>query len=128
MAVAIPLGLKDGQTLDSAYKTVFMEETTGVNYHFYVYLQAAGKFDAWLATYNTKTNTEREDQTTFAQNYSDYMLVFDCNVSQINSDSTANANDSRGCCLRDAEQKGGGYCATWNSAGDAVETRYLTDS
>lgn len=109
------------------FKTEFLKFADASNeYEMSVWLYADTDFDRWKAAVQATSASPTESEKEYANSYSSYTLRIYCNIKEVaNIDHTSNRVES-GCCLRDASQKGGGYCMKLGQ--NSVTSLYLNDA
>ena len=93
-------------------------------YEVSTWLYADTAFDTWKDTVE-KSGTENQKE--LALQYSSYTLRMYCNIKKIDGKDYQQNRTNSGCCLRDASQKGGGYCMLL-SGKRSVNSLFLTDA
>ena len=110
-----------GSTVNIAIEGTAYQDSSGATTPFFEIVLYADTtaWDGWAAQRSTTDATD----TDHFENYSSYAMSWYCNLDGVQS----GTKDGSGCCLRDREQDGGGYCISQQPA-DHPATYWMVEA
>ena len=79
------------------------------------------------AVYDLGRSNISDEQEQYLIRYDENTLRIKCNMTSMGANLSSSSKANCGCCLRDEDDVGGGYCVMVNADEDGVDTYFVSD-